>query len=223
MTINLKYGVEFGKGDASDWIWWEVELDEEAEREYLRYKMFRLCLEDSAILCAVRDEAYEAIKEYETGNLCDYDDEYALECMGQVPVDPDDINELVKKRDRHTLEFFELTELTEEELDDWDANDIEDYMLPDACDFYPDFKPTNPFDEGWSLNVEFCDYEDDYVDGEEARESLLTLFKQSEGDYTVVKKYIAEFEHGFGYSSVDIRAMAAEVAAGLGITDFALE
>ena len=31
MTVELRYGVTFGKGDSSDWIDWEIELtDEEA-------------------------------------------------------------------------------------------------------------------------------------------------------------------------------------------------
>ena len=43
----------------------------------------------------------------------------------------------------------------EDELDEWDANDLED--LPLIKNFVEDFEPCSPYDSGWSLNVEFVD------------------------------------------------------------------
>ena len=52
--------------------------------------------------------AYEEIKEQETQAMIDCGDEYAIECTGQVEMDPDELNDLVADRDPHALEFFIL-------------------------------------------------------------------------------------------------------------------
>ena len=62
-TIGLQYGVTFGKGDSSDWIDWETELDGEEEKVYLRAKMLHIPLEDVPELESVLDAAYEEIKD----------------------------------------------------------------------------------------------------------------------------------------------------------------
>ena len=53
------------------------------------------CPELEGVLAAVYDE----IKEQETRNMIDSGDEYAMECNGQVEVDPDELNDLVADRD----------------------------------------------------------------------------------------------------------------------------
>ena len=55
--------------------------------------------------------------------MIDCGDEYAMECTGQVEMDPDELNDLVADRDPHALEFFGLTEADEEELEEWDAHE----------------------------------------------------------------------------------------------------
>ena len=37
-TVELQYGVVFGKGDGSDWFPWEITLDGAEEAAYLRAK-----------------------------------------------------------------------------------------------------------------------------------------------------------------------------------------
>ena len=114
ITVELQYGIILGKGDGSDWFHWEITLDGAEEAAYLRAKKLWLdpneCLELEGVLA----EAYEEIKEQETQNLIDCGDEYAMECAGQVEMDPDELNDLVADRDPHALEFFGLTDADED-------------------------------------------------------------------------------------------------------------
>lgn len=73
---------------------------------------------------------------------------------------PDEINDLIEDRDPHTLEFFDLIDADEDELDKWDANDLDE--LPLIKDFVEGFEPYSPYDEGWDLHVEFVDPNDNY-------------------------------------------------------------
>ena len=154
-TVMLQYGTVFGKCDASDWFPWEIELDGEEEAAYLRAKKLRLDLNECGELQGILDAAYEEIKARETQILIDCGDEYALACAGALAVDPEELNDLVADRDPHALAFFGLTDLPEEELDAWDANDLDE--LPLRRDFDPSFEPYSPFDEGWILNVRFAE------------------------------------------------------------------
>ena len=87
-----------------------------------------------------------------------------MECQGETEVDPDEINDLIADRDPHALEYFGLTDADEDTLDEWDANDLDE--LPLIKDFEEDFEPYSPFDDGWTLNVQFVepDEDEDYED-----------------------------------------------------------
>lgn len=220
ITVELQYGVVFGKCDASDWIEWEIDLDGEAEEAYLKAKKLRIAIDEFPELEAVLSAAYEEIEEQEIDNLSEFDDEYVQECTGRYPVDPDEINDLVADRDPHTLAFFELTDLSDEELDEWDANDLDE--LPDVCDFQENFEPSSPFDGGYLLNVEFVEHpEEDDLDEDEATETLRELFQEANGDYSVIKDYIERCDSLF-YDG-DLADLAAQIAEELGITDFTIE
>jgi hypothetical protein len=78
-----------------------------------------------------------------------------MECQGEAEMDPDELNDLVAARDPHALEFFGLTDADEEDLEEWDANDLDE--LPLIKDFVEGFEPYSPYDEGWILHVEFVD------------------------------------------------------------------
>ena len=78
-----------------------------------------------------------------------------LECQGLAEVDPYEINDLIADRDPHALAFFGLEDADDDELDEWDANDLDE--LPLIKDFNEGFEPYSPFDEGWCLNIEFVD------------------------------------------------------------------
>lgn len=154
MTIKLNYGVEFGKCDASDVFEWEVELSPAEESAYCEAKASGIALEKVPILAKLLERESEKIEEQTIEELIDAEDEYAMECQGKTEVDVDEINQLVHSRDPHAIEYFDLGDLDDEELEAWDAA-YELDKLPLVEDFIEDFEPTSPFDAGWTLNVWF--------------------------------------------------------------------
>ena len=154
-TVELRYGVIFGKCDASDWIDYEIDLTDEEAAAYDHAVENEIPLEDVPELRAALVRAYEEIEEMEIQNGIDYEDEYVMECQGVAPMDQDELNDLVAARDPHALEFFGLTEATDEELEEWDAYDLEE--VPTIAEFQVDFEPYSPYDAGWTLHVEFVD------------------------------------------------------------------
>ncbi len=191
--IEMRYGVQFGKLDSSDWTEWSIALEDDQWRAYKRAKMLRLSLNSVPELKDVISRAYEEIEEEAIDNLILNEDEYVIECTGRGPVDPDAINDLVWGRDPHTLEFFGLTDMPDEELEEWDANDLSE--LPEIYEFEEDFEPYSPFDEGYTLYVEFAEQPDEKDMGEdEARETLEILLEESDGDYGVIEDFINRCE-----------------------------
>jgi len=81
--------------------------------------------------------------------------EYVCKCEGIVPVDPAEINKLVATRDKSALKFLGLENATEDELANWDASTLD--TLPLVRDFYGGFGTHSPFDDKWTLTVEFLD------------------------------------------------------------------
>ena len=154
-SVEIRYGVTFGKCDSSDWIDYEVELTDEEEVAYENAIENEIPLSDVPELEAALARAYEDIEEMEIQNGIDLEDEYVMECQGLAPMDEDKLNELVAARDPHVLSFFGLTEATDEELEEWDAYDLEE--VPTIAEFQEDFEPYSPYDAGWTLHVEFVD------------------------------------------------------------------
>ena len=154
-SVEIRYGVTFGKCDSSDWIDYEVELTDEEEVAYENAIENEIPLSDVPELEAALAHAYEDIEEMEIQNGIDLEDEYVMECQGLAPMDEDELYELVAARDPHALSFFGLTEATDEELEEWDAYDLDE--VPTIADFKEDFEPYSPYDAGWTLNVEFVD------------------------------------------------------------------
>ncbi len=216
-VVDMEYYVIFGRNDGSDRIPWCMTLEEEAEKAYLRAKKFRKPLDKVPELEEVLKNAYSDIEEEEIQNFIDCDDEYTLELTGRRPVDADTINELVKERDPYTLKFFDLTEMTDEELEEWDANDLFD--LPDICDFEEGFEPQSPFDQGWDLVVYFAESpEEEPLDEDEAIEALKELFSNANGNYEEVEEYISCCEDL--YEGDDLASLAVEIAENFRITDY---
>lgn len=212
--IDIQYGVIFGKCDASDWIDWTVSVSNE---EYAVYERDLLLLidpnkDDRLSDCLTR--AYDEIEDKEIENGISYGDEYVIECTGRGPVDPDEINGLVADRDKHTLEFFGLTGMSEEELDEWNANDLDE--LPDVCDFVEDFEPSSPFDNGWTLRVQFNELPD--LTLENAKAALSLLF--DEQDYQEVLAYIERADEYISWlDDIDLEDLADNVAKEKGLLE----
>lgn len=156
-TVEVQYGVVFGKCDASDWFDFEVELTDEEEAAYDYAVANEIPLEDVPELQDALRRAYDEIEDMEIQNGIDMEEEYVMECQGTAPMDQDELNDLVAVRDPHALAFFGLEEASEEELEEWDAYDLADDEVPTIADFQEDFEPYSPFDAGWTLNVEFVD------------------------------------------------------------------
>ena len=155
MIGEIRYGVTFGKCDSSDWIDWEIDLTDE---EVDAFKKAARMGEDPNSVPELQDalqRAYDDIEAEEISMGIDNGDEYVLECQGEIEMDPDELNDLVANRDPHALDFFGLTDASDEELDEWDANDLDE--LPLIKDFEEDFEPYSPYDAGWDLNVEFVE------------------------------------------------------------------
>ncbi len=154
-TVEIHYGVVFGKGDSSDWIDWELELTDEEAAIYDEAIRNETLLNDIPELQEALQRAYEEIEEEEIQNGIDMEDEYVLECQGLAEMDTDELTELVRNRDPHALEFFGLTDASDDEINDWDAEDLDE--IPTIAEFNPDFEPYSPYDEGWRLVVEYVD------------------------------------------------------------------
>jgi hypothetical protein len=159
-TVDIRYGVTFGKGDSSDWIDWTVDLTDEEEKIYDHAIENKLPLNEIPELEEALRRAYVDIEEEEISMGIDNEDEYTMECQGMVEVDPDEINDLIADRDPRALAFFGLEDADDDELDEWDANDLDE--LPLIKDFVEGFEPYSPYDEGWILNVEFVDPNNDW-------------------------------------------------------------
>ena len=159
--LKLHYSVTFGTGDGSDCFEWEEALEDDEEAAYLDAIRNKLELNSIEALQPAVDRAYADIEAQEIDNFLDCDDPYVMECQGIYEVDPDTINELVAEKDPHAIEYFELQNLSDEELAKWDARNLDE--LPQVRDFDQDFEPYSPFDQGWTLNVEIDepDYEDE--------------------------------------------------------------
>lgn len=154
-VVELRYGVVWGKGDSSDWINWSIELTDEEEKIYDHAVENEIPLNEIPELEDALRRAYEEIEDEEISMGIDNGDEYTMECQGMVEVDPDEINNLIADRDPHALAFFGLEDFDNDELDEWDANELDE--LPLIKDFVEGFEPYSPYDEGWTLNVEFVD------------------------------------------------------------------
>jgi hypothetical protein len=154
-TVAIHYGVTFGKGDSSDWIDYEIELTDEEAAIYDDAIAKEILLEDVPELQKALERVYPEIEEIAIENGLEFGDEYTEKCQGVAEMDPDELNDLVAERDPHTLEFFGLTDADDDELDEWDANDLDE--LPLVKDFVEGFEPYSPFDEGYILSIEYVD------------------------------------------------------------------
>ena len=155
MTVELTYYVTFGKCDSSDYMDWEIDLTDEEEAAYNNAIENGVPLDEVDELQDALSRAYEEIEAEEISLGIENEDEYVLECQGEAEMDPDELNDLVADRDPHALEFFGLTGADDDEIDEWDAYDLDE--LPLIKDFVEGFEPYSPFDEGWDLVVQFVE------------------------------------------------------------------
>lgn len=124
-------------------------------------KIYNNAVRDNIPLNSVEelaDTLAEFREEIETKIIDDFitaGNEYVCKCEGVVPVDPAEINKLVADHDKGALKFLKLENATETELENWDASTLE--TIPLVRDFYNGFGTHSPFDDKWTLTVEFLD------------------------------------------------------------------
>lgn len=215
IKATIQFGVVFGRGDSSDWMDFDIRLPEEAEAAYQRALKLRIPFDEVPELEKALADAYSEIEAEALDNM--WDDEYVQECAGQVPMDEDKLNALVEARDPHTMEFFGLEGMTEEELEEWDAYDLDE--IPDRCDFEENFEPISPFEEGWELNIQWPDPNEDELETEEAVETLKELFQTANGDYSEIHDYVDRCECSY-FEEESLERLAEILALALGITDY---
>ena len=211
MTIVLNYGVTFGKCDGSDILEWDVELTDEQEKAYKKAWMTGADPDDVPELQKICDAARPEIEEVEIQNGIDYDDDYTRECQGEIEVDADDINELVHAKDKHALDFFDLNGLSDAELEEWDANDLDE--LPLVKDFDENFEPESPFDGGYCLSVWIPEFE--CPDEEDTEQYLREAFKN--GDLELVDKVVRGQDYSY---FTDLSEIAREIAKEMGCQEY---
>ena len=148
---ELRYYVSFGDGDYSEDMEWQIDLTDEEQDAYDYAVENEIALEDVPELEAALIRAAEEIEEEELRLGISNKLEYILESQGLLEMDADELNDLVANRDPYALAFFKLTDTSEEKLDEWDANNLDE--LPLVKDFDEDFEPYCPF----FVNVHFVD------------------------------------------------------------------
>lgn len=217
--VPITYYTVFGAGDGSENINWEVLLTEEESRAYERAKKLLLPLKEVEDLKDALIRAYDEIEKEEIDNAISYDEEFVTECMGTTEMDAEDLNDLVKEKDSRAIEFFGLEDLSDEELQNWDANKLE--QLPTIAEFDTTFEAQSPFAVGWELVVNFKEDEDGYddVEEEDAKEVIEELFIESKGDYKELREYLKRLDE-YLYSDKSAFELAQEVAEKLSIKDF---
>lgn len=98
--------------------------------------------------------------------------------------------------------------------------------MPQRCDFDEEFVAENPFENGWTMIVEFVDpYDESDFTAEEARATLTQLMQEGEGSYGDILDYVERMEEAYDEAgdAVDLKEMAMAIAEEQGITDFTIE
>jgi len=80
-------------------------------------------------------------------------------------------------------------------------------------------QPSDPFEQGYTLHVEFIERYKDNLWEQEARETLKTLFKEANGDFSVINDYIARCEQFF-CDHGSLEELAIDVANEMDIKEF---
>ena len=151
--VLVRYSQSFGKCDGGEVVDLDIDLtlDEQkvydAEIERIKNEILEndpelsldeIELTDDDVEClnqlpelseALQRAAIEAM-ECEASEYCN---EEFVEALGLNEMDAYEIEELVKKRDPYTLKYFNLESVTNEELEEWTADELDE--IPMVCEF----------------------------------------------------------------------------------------
>ena len=215
MKILLNYKMKLGKYDSGDEVfeWEAANVPEDAEKAYKRAVMTGGDFEDYPELEAILERAREEIAEYETKRLAEEgDDMFVLECTGGAREDVDRLNELVHSKDRHAIAFFGLDGYADGELAKWDAAMLDE--IPLVRDFDEAFKPVNPFENGYRLEVFFPE-DENVPDGGEIEAYLNEALAARDAE--LAKEIVLEQYENYDGNLIE---KAFELAAEVGFKEF---
>jgi len=156
--VTVKYYMSYGKCDCGPVCELDVELTKEEQKIYdselqniKNQKAKELNIDPSEVELtdddidslnnhpALHEALLRAEKEACDYEISEYGNEEIMEALGEVPMDSEELNELVHNKDPHAIKFFGLEKASEEEIEEWDADYLDD--LPNVCDFKENFEP----------------------------------------------------------------------------------
>lgn len=155
MIIDLSVTIDYNDGEPAECFYTKRIIS------YENWKIHSNAIKNGIPLNSIEELSDVLVKyrnEIETriiDDLITAGNEYVCKCEGVVPIDTAEINKLVADRDKGALKFLGLENATEDELKNWDASTLE--ALPLVRDFYNGFGTHSPFDDKWTLTVEFLD------------------------------------------------------------------
>lgn len=155
MIIDLSVTIDYNDGEPAECFNCKRIVPFEISKIYNNAVRNNIPLNSVAELSDTLAEIREEIETRIIDDLITAGNEYVCKCEGVVPVDPVEINKLVADRDKGALKFLGLENKTEDELKSWDASTLE--TLPLVRDFYGGFGTHSPFDDKWTLTVEFTE------------------------------------------------------------------
>lgn len=159
MIIDLSVTIDYNDGEPAECFYTKRIIS------YENWKIHSNAIKNGIPLNSIEELSDVLVKyrnEIETriiDDLITAGNEYVCKCEGIVPVNPAEINKLVADRDKDALKFLGLENATEDELKNWNASTLE--ALPFVRDFYGGFGTHSPFDDKWTLTVEFTDPNED--------------------------------------------------------------
>ena len=155
MLIDLYVAIDYNDGEPAECFNYKRVVSFEISKIYNNAVMNNVPLNSVEELSDTLAELREEIETKIIDDFITAGNEYVCKCEGIVPIDPAEINELVATRDKGALKFLGLETATKYELKNWDASTLE--TLPLVRDFYGGFGTHSPFDDKWTLTVEFLD------------------------------------------------------------------
>ena len=215
MDIVLNYKVKAGKYDNNDDVFqWVVKTpNEQLKKTYYKAVMTGTDFDEIPELQALCEEAYKEIAEFELHKMVDSGEDYfALECLGEVKMDLDELNELVHSKNPHAISFFGLEGLTDSDVQKWDSAEID--RIPLIKEFKEGFTPKNPFECGYRLTVWLPECEDT-PDDEEIEAYLRETLAAK--DISLAEEVILEQNENYSGNLIE---KSFEIAAEVGCQEF---
>lgn len=215
MKVILNYKVKAGSNYSDDDVFeWVVDSpNKELEEAFTRAVMTGTYLEDVPEFQALCESEKSKIEEHVLQDLAkDGEDYTVLEALGEVRMDADELNNLVHSKDSYAIKFFGLESMTEDQLQTWNSSELE--TIPLVKDFQKDFKPINPFNSNYKLEVFVPDVDEVIPTEDEVIDYIRKAFISK--DVALAEEVI--LEHNSNYE--DLIEKSFEIAEEVGCQEF---